>query len=153
MTRTPNVLDQLLEISDLFNRDMRRAFAGTGLTTARTHLLWVLADMGPSGQQALASAMQVSPRNITALVDALEASGYVKRTAHPTDRRASIVVLTDTAERVMADMAKDHDRLGNDLISAVAPEDREAFTRGLRAIGTRLGELVSETDTAAKGTP
>jgi DNA-binding MarR family transcriptional regulator len=144
MTRIPNVLDRLLEISELFARDMERAFAGTGLTTSRTHLLWVLADLGPSPQQALASAMGVSPRNVTALVDALERGNYVERTAHPTDRRASVIVLTPKGERTMTAMADDHERLAATLVDAIAPDDREAFLRGLDAVGIRLGALVTE---------
>ena len=37
----PLFVDRLLLIADLFQRDMARAFDGTGLTTARVHLLWV----------------------------------------------------------------------------------------------------------------
>ncbi|MFU8948123.1 MarR family winged helix-turn-helix transcriptional regulator [Mycetocola zhadangensis] len=121
---------------------MRRAFEGTGLTASRTHLLWVLAELGASPQQALASALGVSARNVTALVDALERGGYVQRTAHATDRRSSVVVLTPLGERVMAEMAADHERLGADLLRAVAPGDREAFLRGLDAISSQLDTLV-----------
>lgn len=33
------ILDQLLQVTVLLQEDMARAFEGTGLTTARTHLL------------------------------------------------------------------------------------------------------------------
>ncbi len=39
-------------------------------------------------QRALADALQVTPRNVTGLVDALADSGFVERAPHPTDRRA-----------------------------------------------------------------
>ena len=85
------VLDRLLEISELFQKDMSRAFEGTGLTPARVHLLWELRHSGPATQHHLATRLEVSPRNITGLVDALEASGHVTRSPHPTDRRSTIV--------------------------------------------------------------
>ncbi|MET0932288.1 MAG: MarR family transcriptional regulator [Mycetocola sp.] len=159
MTPTPTALDRLLEIGELFQADMARAFAGTALTTSRTHLLWVLAGTGPSTQHALAGAMQVSARNITGLVDALEEAGYVRRSPHPTDRRALIVSLTPLGETTMAGMSRDHEDLSRDLMESVAPADRDAFARGLDAIATRIRTLVErEADavsppSAGAGTP
>ncbi|WP_350346933.1 MarR family transcriptional regulator [Agromyces sp. G08B096] len=141
---TPTVLDRLLLISELFQKDMARAFDGTPLTPARTRVLWVLAATGPSTQQALAGALEVSARNITGLVDALEEAGYVRRTPHPTDRRATIVELTERAADVMAGMQRDHAELSSTLIEAVAPSDRAGFERGLDAIAVRLAELIAE---------
>jgi DNA-binding MarR family transcriptional regulator len=144
MDSTPTPLDLLLQIGEMFRADMARAFDGTGLTVSRTHLLWVLAGTGPSTQQALAAALQVSARNITGLVDALEGTGYVKRSPHPTDRRATIVSLTDAGEVAMADMTRDHARLSQDLMDAVDPADRAGFARGLDAIAVRLRALIQQ---------
>jgi DNA-binding MarR family transcriptional regulator len=150
MDPAPNPLDVLLEIGELFRDDMARAFDGTGLTVSRAHLLWVLAGTGPSTQQALAGAMQVSARNITGLVDALEGFGYVKRSPHPTDRRATIVSLTETGEATMRDMARDHAHLSRELMDTVDPADRAGFTRGLDAIATRLRALIQANATAGE---
>ena len=71
------MLDRLLEIGELFQKDMARAFDGTPLTSARTRVLWELQHTGPSTQHVLAERLDVSPRNITGLVDALKAGRYV----------------------------------------------------------------------------
>lgn len=146
----PLFVDRLLLIADLFQRDMARAFDGTGLTTARVHLLWVLQHAGPSTQQALAQLCEVTPRNITGLVDALEKSGHVRRTPHPTDRRAVLVELTDTATATMARMQEEHAQLNETLLSAIAPADRAAVERGLSAVTAHLEHLVT---TAASSAP
>lgn len=140
----PLLLDRLLQIGDLFERDMARAFDGTGLTTARVHLLWVLQHAGPSTQRDLARLCEVTPRNITGLVDGLEASGHVRRTPHPTDRRSVIVELTAAAAGTMARMQSEHAELNETLLSAVAPNDRAAVERGIAAIATHLENLVAE---------
>jgi DNA-binding MarR family transcriptional regulator len=137
------VLDRLLEIGELFQKDMARAFRGTPLTPARTRVLWDLAHSGPSTQHALAVRLEVSPRNITGLVDALEAGGYVTRSPHPTDRRAIIVSLAASAEQFMLQMQRDHTHLTADLLDAVAPADRPALERGIDAIAARLRDLVA----------
>ena len=137
------LLDRLLEISELFQKDMARAFDGTPLTPARVRLLWVLQLGGPSTQHALAASLEVSPRNITGLVDALEERGYVTRSPHPRDRRAIIVSLSESARSMMRRMQREHAELTDELLGAVAPADRAALERGIDAIAARLRELVA----------
>jgi DNA-binding MarR family transcriptional regulator len=98
---------------------------------------------GPSTQQALANRLEVSARNITGLVDALEGGGYVERAPHPTDRRATLVTLTPSAEELMREMQRDHEELSTTLLAAVAPADRDAFLRGIDAVAGRLRDLVA----------
>ena len=137
------VLDRLLEISELFQKDIANAFDGTSLTAARVRLLWELQLSGPSTQHGLATRLGVSPRNITGLVDALEAGGYVARSAHPSDRRSTIVSLSASARRMMAKMQREHAELTAELLGAVAPADRPALERGVDAIATRLRDLIA----------
>jgi DNA-binding MarR family transcriptional regulator len=137
------VLDRLLEISELFQKDMARAFEGTPLTAARTRVLWELQHSGPSTQHSLATRLGVSPRNITGLVDALEAAGYVARSPHPSDRRATIVSLAASARRMMAEMQREHSELTAELLTAVDPADRPALERGVDAIATHLRMLIA----------
>ncbi|MCM3780888.1 MarR family winged helix-turn-helix transcriptional regulator [Microbacterium hydrocarbonoxydans] len=143
----PLLVDRLLLIGELFQKDMERAFAGTDLTTARVHLLWTVHHNGPSTQQTLARLCGVSPRNITGLVDALVGSEHVRRTPHPSDRRAVLVELTESARDLMARMQREHAELNESLLRAVAPGDRAAVARGLAAISSHLETLV--TDAAA----
>lgn len=151
MTPEITVLDRLLQVSELFQRDMAHAFDGTPLTPARVRVLWELAGSGPCTQQTLAGRMQVSPRNITGLVDALQAGGYVSRSPHPTDRRATIVALEPSAEEFMRTMQGEHTALTADLLGAVAEADRAALSRGLDAIAVRLTELVAADEARRAG--
>ena len=143
MSAEITVLDRLLEIGELFQKDMARAFEGTPLTPARTRLLWDLQHGGPSTQHALAERLEVSPRNITGLVDALEAGGYVTRSPHPSDRRATIVSLAASTRDLMREMQREHSELTDDLLGVVQPADRAALERGVDAIAARLRELVA----------
>ena len=139
----PTILDKLLMIVDLFQRDMARAFKGTALTQARVGVLWIVQTRGPSTQQAIAEALSVSAHNISMLVDALEAKGYVRRTPHPSDRRAVMVELTPLAADVMTRMQSDHAELSEALLAAVPAADVPALQRGIDAIVDRLSELVA----------
>ncbi|MEV8175713.1 MarR family transcriptional regulator [Microbacterium sp. NPDC079176] len=149
----PLFVDRLLQIADLFQKDMARAFAGTDLTPTRVHLLWVLQHTGPSTQQTLATLCGVTPRNITALVDALEGSGHVRRTPHPSDRRAVLVELTSTALETMSQMQEEHAQLNETLLNAIAPDDRAAVERGLTAVAAHLENLVTSAASAHAPAP
>ncbi|CAH0149144.1 hypothetical protein SRABI121_01208 [Microbacterium sp. Bi121] len=51
-------------------------------------------------------------------------STHVRRTPHPTDRRAVLVELTDSARETMATMQREHVELNETLLSAITPDDR-----------------------------
>jgi DNA-binding MarR family transcriptional regulator len=137
-----HVFDRLLEIALLIQADMARELEPTGLTAARTHLLWLVHHEGPSTQGALARALEVSPRNVTGLVDALEAGGFARRTPHPTDRRATLVVLTDKGTQTVAEMEGQRERMAAHLVSDFDPDRLERFRNDLDSVTARLHELM-----------
>lgn len=143
------LLDRLLLIGELFERDMDRAFDSTALSKARMRVLWVVHHGGPATQQSLAQQLDVTARNISGLIDALEGAGYVERTAHPTDRRATLVKLTPTGAELMVQTARSHKELNDTLLAAVDAADRAGLERGIDAIATLLGNLVAEAETEA----
>lgn len=63
----------------------------------------VAARIGPHGTRLteLAEQAQVTKQTATALVDRLEAAGYVERVPDPRDGRARLVRLTDKAQTLM----------------------------------------------------
>jgi DNA-binding MarR family transcriptional regulator len=63
----------------------------------------VAARIGPNGTRLteLAEQAQVTKQTATALVDRLEAAGYVERVPDPSDGRARLVRLTARAETLM----------------------------------------------------
>jgi DNA-binding MarR family transcriptional regulator len=134
------VLDQLLAVTVLLNEDATQSLAKEGLTLPRAHLLWHLHHQGPSTQKALADALRVSPRNVTGLVDGLAEAGFVSRRAHPTDRRATLVSLTERGAASMAQMAREHQELARLLFGRM--EEFEAFASGLGHVLARLNEAL-----------
>lgn len=148
------VFDKLLQVSDLLQRDLDRSFADTPLTSSRVAVLWILQHIGPSTQQSIAAALGVSARHVSGLVDVLEQHGYVRRSAHPTDRRALVVDLTPSASSLVEDMQRQHDEVTADLLACIAEEDRGAFERSIDAVAARLTELIggqTEHPTTPKG--
>jgi DNA-binding MarR family transcriptional regulator len=136
-------LNQVLELVVLLNDDMTQRFARDGITASRAHLLWELRQRGPSTQRVLAGSLAVSPRNITGLVDALVATGFVTREPHPTDRRATLVSFTEHGEQIAAQMAADHIELAEQLFANMSDQQFDCFVHGLGTVMDALRHLLA----------
>jgi DNA-binding MarR family transcriptional regulator len=151
MTIEIAIFDRLLQVALLIQDDMARSFAGTSLTPARTHLLWELHHLGPSTQQALATRLNVSARNVTGLVDALEGGDFVSRRPHPTDRRAILVTLTGQGTQTMLRMEHERAEIAQEIVADLTTPQREQLRTGLDSVVRRLEALVAAADQSAPG--
>jgi DNA-binding MarR family transcriptional regulator len=107
------------------------AAACDGLTLPRLRLLERLHCQGPAMMRTLADELDLSPRNMTALVDGLETEALVARRPHPSDRRATMIELTTdgyaAAEAVLGPALGAMSCLFTDL----TPEQRQAFSEAM----------------------
>lgn len=139
-----DAFDRVIQLSMLITSDMARFERETGLTPARTHLLWALGAGGPATQQQLAAALDVTPRNVTGLVDGLVASGHVTREPHPTDRRATLVTPTAHGEEAIKELQTSSDDLADQLFGNVDPLRLAGFTAVLDDTIARFAQLMEE---------
>jgi DNA-binding MarR family transcriptional regulator len=129
----------------VLNDDMTQAIEALGLTPSRTHLLWELGQRGPVPQRVLAEALNVTPRAVTGLVDALVANGLVTREPHPSDRRATLVTFTSRGKRLVAQLKRDHETLARALFSPMSRREFDGFARGLAGVIDRLRRHLAAT--------
>jgi DNA-binding MarR family transcriptional regulator len=83
---------------------MDRWLEGHGLSEGRMSVLWRLRVKGSMTLGDLAESLDVSPRNITGLVDHLEKDALVERFADPEDRRATRVRLAPAGKQKLHDI-------------------------------------------------
>jgi DNA-binding MarR family transcriptional regulator len=86
----------------------------------------------------LSRALDVTPRNITGLVDRLEAAGLVRRARHATDRRRTVVDLTPRGRRLCDDMLQDRRRLAAEVLGSFDGADLDAAQRVLGQVHDAL---------------
>ncbi|MBF6334093.1 MarR family winged helix-turn-helix transcriptional regulator [Nocardia transvalensis] len=85
------------------------ALRPSGLTFSRYELLALL-SFSKTGAlpMAMASArLQVHPTSVTNTVDRLEAAQLVKRVPHPSDRRATLIEITDAGRELVAQATRE----------------------------------------------
>jgi DNA-binding MarR family transcriptional regulator len=152
--RDTAALDLVLELVVLLNEDMTRALARDGLTPSRARVLWQLQARGPCTQKVLADALEVSPRNITGLVDALAGGGFVTREPHPNDRRATLVSFTTHGVRTATHLAEGRRQLAELLFARMPDGQFDGLVDGLGALLARLrAELAAQTAGPAAASP
>lgn len=96
--------------------------APLGLYPGQEALLLELARTGPMIQAALSEAIGCEPPSITLMTRKLEAAGHIRRKPVPSDKRASIVELTDSGN-ALADQIKDlWCALAQETVTGLPPE-------------------------------
>ena len=82
-------------------------------------LLLELATTGPSTQAQLAAASGYEPPTITLSVRQLEAAGLVARRPSRTDRRATVVELTDEGRRLLPEVKAAWRRVADETVAGL----------------------------------
>lgn len=132
-------LDRLFELTVVLGDVMDAGLAERSLTRSRAEILWRLRHHdGPMTQRELSQALRCTPRNVTGLLDALQAAGLVARSPHPTDRRATQVSLTDRGARTAEQMRTDQHEGADELFSGIPAAD---LTTVSTVVGTLLERL------------
>jgi DNA-binding MarR family transcriptional regulator len=133
-------LSRLFEFTVIMSEAMERDLSERGLTRARATVIAHLHHRGPMRQRELAEALRVTPRNVTGLLDALEATGFVGRFPHPSDRRATLATLTAQGTAVGEAMDADEQQLAAFLFAGVSAAELAGFRGALDRLVGLLGD-------------
>ena len=102
--RQSDTLQLIMELTDLSGLLPHAVARRTGLSESELHSLRHLIR-GPLGPNDLARTLGVTSAASSGIVDRLEARGHVSRTPHTTDKRRTVVVITDSGRaEVLAQM-------------------------------------------------
>jgi DNA-binding MarR family transcriptional regulator len=122
---------------DTFEHWAHRKAVEAGASIPRLRLLYAIHCLGPQKMADLADQLTVTPRNVTALVDGLEAEGLVRRVPHPTDRRVTLVELTCNRDRVAAQFLAYQASISG-LFDALTAGDQRTLLRLLTTLHGRM---------------
>ena len=103
-----------------------------------------LADGGPHRLGALATAFGLDPSTITRQVQALVELGLAERTTDPTDRRASILDLTETGREVFETTRSTRRSKLQRALAEWPVEDVREFSRLLTNFNGSLDRFLEE---------
>ena len=131
-------LGRLHEASILVARERQAPlYARYGLQQGEFDALATLRRSGaPEGltPTALFEAAMMSSGGMTARIDRLEKAGLVARGPHPTDRRATLVRLTDKGFDLIETIMPEHEEAARDILAPLSIDEQ----RTLNALLARL---------------
>ena len=133
------LVDEFAAFGPAYMKWVRSRMQEPGVSYARMRLLGALHCGGPKIMSSISDELGVTRRNITALVDALEEEGLVRRLPHPTDRRAIVIELTGEGGRTMDTLYDKHRRAVAELFVGLSEHDQRELVRllGLLREGLR----------------
>lgn len=142
--QSEQVLDQLLLVTDTLSADMARYLKARGLNTTKAHVLWSLRAGGPSMQRRLATDLGYSARHVTDIVDDLVRLGMVRREAHPDDRRAVLVTLTNQGTALLKRLEEERVELAGELFDHLDDRSREQLHAWLSDTQARIVAAIDQ---------
>lgn len=94
---TMSAVTGLMRVQQIIQSAVDTALKPHGLTFARYEALVLLtfARSARLPMRVMGERLQLHPTSVTNIVDRLEKDGLVKRVPHPTDRRTTLVEITD----------------------------------------------------------
>jgi DNA-binding MarR family transcriptional regulator len=121
---------------------LEEQLADLGVTHGQYRALKCIKEYGLTGTQmhSIAGYLGVTPRNVTGLVDGLEAAGLVDRVADPADRRATIVRVTAKGHSVAQRGKRVHELVVGKVMGILTEEEKLQ----LRHLSTKLLRAVEE---------
>jgi DNA-binding MarR family transcriptional regulator len=99
------------------------------ITPAQLRALRVLSRNGPIRLSRLSDKLHIAPRSATEVTDALESRGLVERQPDLTDRRATLVQLTEHGRSVLDAIRAARGSEAERLFSQLSPADQAGLAR------------------------
>jgi DNA-binding MarR family transcriptional regulator len=131
------VFGRIARIAALVEQSMDRVFEPYGLTGADFVVLAALRRSGKPYQltpTALSRSMMVSSGGTTKRLDRLETRGLIRRDPDPTDRRGTLVTLTDTGRATIDTVEANNVQNEKRLLAPLPRNERTQLTRLLREL-------------------
>ena len=100
--------------------------------------MWIPHRSGPRALRELSQVLKCTPRNVTGLVDTLERAGVAERTAHPSDRRAIVVRLSEQSRALIDSWRTDREQGSARVLGGIDADQLVVFSAALDRVLHRL---------------
>lgn len=122
----------------------------SGLTPTQLRTLFLIVNKGSTNFRKLAEALEVTPANVTGIVDRLVGQRLVSRTENPEDRREMTLQATDKGQAIVSNLKEVGIKHMTQILSVLSVEELSALAKGLsafvRAAGSYKGRFKDEHD-------
>jgi DNA-binding MarR family transcriptional regulator len=124
-----SLADMFWAVARQLRETSQETLAPWDITPAQLRALRVLSRNGPIRLSRLSDKLHIAPRSATEVTDALESRGLVERQPDLTDRRATLVQLTEHGRSVLDAIRAARGSEAERLFSQLSPADQADLAR------------------------
>jgi len=114
-------------ITDAFGQRLQ----GSGITRIQWIALYYIQTYSSISQRELSQRMRISDSSAGRLIDRLQRDGLVKRVPSPTDRRVTLLELTEEGNRTISELFHVGVEFNDDIMEGISEEEIRVFQRVL----------------------
>ena|SRR5580765_1864240 len=112
-------------------RLVRNQRVDISVTLAHISALVTLKKHGPMSAGDLAAAERVQPPSMTKVIASLEERGFVAREPHPSDRRCTIIAITDSGRALLESERRQRDAWLSQRLAKLTADERALLRQAI----------------------
>lgn len=133
----------LAQASHLISGEFHRVVTAKGFTVSEWRVLATLAGARPMSIGTLARLSVLKQPTVTRVLDRMQDRGHVRRIAHESDRRITLISITPSGNRLVARLigeAKEHERRVLEPFGQERSAELKAILKQMIDLHAHLGE-------------
>ncbi len=132
------LIEEIIQLQKQTGRAMGQytpeAWMDLSLTIGQLKSLFFIDFEGSTNFKKLATALGVTPPNVTGIVDRLVEQGLVSREENPEDRRMLLLKTTEKGRDLLVKLRASRISRMSDMLAKLSLEEMSALAEGLRAL-------------------
>lgn len=119
-----------------------RRVSHLGLTRSQWRALCIIQRYPEVSQNKIAELMEIEPITLARILDRMEKAGWIKRKAHPKDKRVKQISLTNKVDGILAEIRKIAVKTRKDALANFSEAEHEKLLELLSRIKTNVHDMV-----------
>ena len=143
---TEEVIDLEQQVNHAVGRYAPAAWMDLSLTIAQLKSLFFIDFEGSTNFRRLASALRVTPPDVTRIIDRLVEQGMVSRRENPEDRRMLLLQTTEKGKALLTKLRENRMTHMYHILARLKTEELATLAQGLTALAKAIqqGEATDE---------
>jgi len=142
-------VEELIELQRRIDRDRRQyeldAWMSLNLGIGQLKTLFFISNRGATTTGKLATALKVTPTNITGIIDRLLEKNLITRTGDPDDRRVLVLRTTPKGDELVAELRQKRRERMTELFKNLSDKEAEIVAQGLKIMVKAIDAKQEET--------
>ncbi|WP_327177688.1 MarR family transcriptional regulator [Streptomyces sp. NBC_01335] len=143
-SRTAPGIGDMLELLEAAWERHRDTLSTAPLSSAQTRVMYLIEREPGINLTALGRRLSSAAPSVTRLCDRLQAAGFLRRTPHTEDRRATQLELTEAGEAYLHGIRHRREQVLCQAMDRMSPDAQSALAVGLAALCDAVGEPTAQ---------